>query len=112
KENECFINKVVIIDNNSSDNSLQKIKPDNKLVIIQNHENKGFSKACNQGFQLCTSEYILLLNPDTQLMETTLADCISFMSERYDVDILGCQLLDDNNNVTHSCARFPKPLRY
>lgn len=32
------------------------------------------------------------------------------MKERKEVDILGCQLLDDNGEVSHSCLRFPTPL--
>ena len=34
------------------------------------------------------------------------------MSKHVDVDILGCQLLDDNGDVSYSCARFPTPLHY
>lgn len=111
KNNEKIIGTVFIIDNHSSDASIEKIGNQNKIVIIENNENKGFSKACNQGFKLCTSPYILLLNPDTQLLETTLIDCVSFMSMNHDVDILGCQLLNDDGSVTYSCARFPTPLR-
>ena len=112
KNNEKIIGSVFIIDNNSSDASLQKINPQNKITIIENNENNGFSKACNQGFKLCTSPYILLLNPDTQLLDTTLTNCVSFMNENPDVDILGCQLLDDYGKVTYSCSRFPIPLRF
>jgi GT2 family glycosyltransferase len=112
ENNEKAIEKVFIIDNNSSDASLKKINKNNKIFIIQNKENKGFSKACNQGFKLCTSPYLLLLNPDTQLLNTTLRDCITFMNKHLDVDILGCKLFDDNGVVSHSCARFPTPVRY
>lgn len=112
KKNESLIGTVFIVDNYSSDNSLEKIEKNNKLVIIKNTENKGFSQACNQGFKLCTSPYILLLNPDAQLLETTLSDCISFMNSHYDIDILGCQLLNNDNSVSTSCARFPTPLRF
>jgi N-acetylglucosaminyl-diphospho-decaprenol L-rhamnosyltransferase len=110
--NKIVIGKIFIIDNNSSDDSLKKINQDNKIFIIQNNKNNGFSKACNQGFKLCTSPYLLLLNPDAQLSSTTLIECIAFMDKNLDVDILGCQLLNDNGNVTSSCARFPTPLRY
>ncbi|MEO8111164.1 MAG: glycosyltransferase family 2 protein [Ginsengibacter sp.] len=112
KLNEEVVGKVFIIDNDSSDESLKKINRREKILIVENKQNNGFSKACNQGFKLCTSPYILLLNPDTQLFETTLSQCISFMSSHLDIDILGCQLLNDNGDVSYSCARFPTPLRY
>ncbi len=110
--NEKFIGSVFIIDNNSTDNSLVKIFSSGKIKIIKNTENLGFSKACNQGFKLCTSSYVLLLNPDTQLFASTLSQCVSFMASQQHVDILGCQLLNDEGYVSYSCARFPTPLHF
>lgn len=109
-ENENYLDKVFIIDNNSSDFSLDRISESEKIIIIKNKENRGFSKACNQGFKLCTASYILLLNPDTRLLNTTLLDCVHFMNKKSDVDVLGCQLLDDNGKISHSCSRFPSPI--
>lgn len=112
KANEDLLVGVYIIDNNSTDTSLQALPAHHKLHIIQNTVNAGFSKACNQGFRLSTAPFVLLLNPDTVLMETTLADCISCMQAQKEIDILGCQLLNDEGEITPTCARFPKPIRY
>lgn len=105
--NEKIIANIFIIDNNSSDDSILSLPSHPKILVVKNNINLGFAKACNQGFKLCTSSFILLLNPDAQLFECTLSNCISFMSRFGDVDILGCQLLDDEGNITHSCSRFP-----
>ncbi len=105
--NENVIGTVFIIDNNSSDSSIERIHIYDKIVLISNDENKGFSKACNQGFKLCRSSYVLLLNPDAQLLENTLQECINLMRKRNDIDILGCQLINDEDKVTISCCRFP-----
>lgn len=107
KKNEVFVNKVFIIDNNSTDSSLKNILPHQKIEIIYNKQNVGFARACNQGFKLSTADYVLLLNPDIELFETTISECISFMDLRIDADILGCQLLNDENEITFSCSRFP-----
>jgi N-acetylglucosaminyl-diphospho-decaprenol L-rhamnosyltransferase len=112
ENNVKYIQTIFIIDNNSADYSMENISSHAKIKTIKNEENKGFSKACNQGFKLCNASYILLLNPDAKAHETTLADCISFMDAREEVDILGCRLTDDNGNTTYSCARFPTPLRF
>ncbi len=108
--NKNFINRVYIIDNNSDDLSMQQIQLNDRIGIIRNKENRGFAKACNQGFKLSTAPYILLLNPDTQLLTTTLEDCITFINKADDVDILGCQLLNDNGTVVPSCSKFPTPI--
>jgi N-acetylglucosaminyl-diphospho-decaprenol L-rhamnosyltransferase len=104
-----YINKVIIIDNNSQDSSLQGIVQNDKIVFIKNGENLGFAKACNQAFKISTAPYVLLLNPDAQLLDTTLKDCYVYMEANKSIDILGCQLFDDDNNITASCARFPTP---
>lgn len=106
---EKLVDKIFIIDNNSSDLSAKQIKPNDKIEIIWNKENRGFAKACNQGFKLSKSSDILLLNPDTQLLNSTLSDCVNFMNKESKVDILGCQLLKDNGEISHSCSRFPSP---
>jgi len=108
--NKNYINTIFIIDNNSTDFSLSRIEPDNKIKIIHNKTNVGFSKACNQGFKLSKSPYVLLLNPDTQLLNNTIADCIIFMNQNNETDILGCQLLNDKGEISPSCSRFPSVL--
>jgi GT2 family glycosyltransferase len=112
--NRTYVKNIFIIDNNSKDSSLERIKLHDKIQIIQNKENLGFARASNQGFKLSRAPYILLLNPDTQLLDSTLEDCISFMEKnQYEknqyIDILGCRLLNDKGEVTPSCARFPTP---
>jgi len=106
-KNESLINKVIIIDNNSIDSSLKNIPNHEKIQFIYNKQNFGFAKACNQGFKLSTAPYVLLLNPDVKLFENTISECTSFMNQRKDVDILGCQLLNDKNEIAFSCSRFP-----
>lgn len=108
-ENENLINKILIIDNNSTDSSAHQIKPNDKIEIIRNKENRGFAKACNQGFKLSTAQFVLLLNPDTQLLNTTLKECTVFMNANPEIDILGCRLLDDSGETSPSCSRFPTP---
>ena len=106
-DNKNFINTIFIIDNGSTDASLNKVELNKKIKIIRNKTNMGFSRACNQGFKLSTSSYVLLLNPDTQLLNNTIADCITFMNQNTETDILGCQLLNDKREITPSCSRFP-----
>jgi GT2 family glycosyltransferase len=107
--NGTYVSTIFIIDNNSRDSSLNRISPNTKIKIIRNKENLGFAKASNQGFKISKAPYILLLNPDTKLLDSTLEDCIVFMEKKSDIDILGCQLLYDNGEISHSCSRFPSP---
>ncbi len=103
--------KLIIIDNASTDHSLQRLPKDSRIKLILNTKNLGFAKACNQGFEKCTTEYILLLNPDAALSTGCLQSCISYMNINKETGILGVRLLDEHGNTTPSCARFPTPLR-
>ena len=72
KDNISLIRRVYVIDNNSSDLSISDIPAYEKLEIIRNKSNVGFAKAVNQGFRASTAPYVLLLSPDTQLLNNTL----------------------------------------
>jgi GT2 family glycosyltransferase len=62
--------------------------------MIVNSDNKGFSKANNQAILQSDSDYILLLNPDTVLEETTLIRTLGFMETHPDAGGLGIKMID------------------
>lgn len=107
----CFeLNRVVIVDNASTDGSADGLEQISlPIEIIRNSENRGFAAACNQGETGSGADYVLFLNPDTRLFLESLEKAIEYMeeSEHIDVGILGIQLLDDYGRVSRSCARFP-----
>ena len=72
--------EIIVVDNNSVDGSCQMIHekfPD--VILIENKENVGFSKANNQAIKKAKGKYVLLLNPDTVVQEDTFAACVKFM---------------------------------
>jgi len=107
-----LVSIVIIIDNDSADDSLHLLPINAKIHVVKNTENVGFARACNQGFKLSKSKYILLLNPDAVLLENTIAASFDYMEIHQDIDVLGCQLLNESNQVTPTCARFPKPINF
>jgi len=89
--------EVFVVDNKSSDDSMQMVKkcfP--KTKIIENKENVGFSKANNQAIDISKGEYTLLLNPDTIVEEDTFEKCIEFMDSHPDAGGLGAKMIDGN----------------
>lgn len=61
-------NKVIIIDNASQDETVDVIqKHFPQVQVFQNNLNVGYAKAVNQGFELCNTEYVLLVNPDIRI---------------------------------------------
>ncbi len=57
---------LIVVDNASSDGSLELLESyTDQILLIENDENFGFSKAVNQGIKASNSKYVLLLNNDT-----------------------------------------------
>jgi GT2 family glycosyltransferase len=104
------IGKVIVVDNASSDHSLDGIgllPP--PVLILRNTSNRGFAAACNQGAKAGTAPLILFLNPDTRLNPDSISVPVRFLSrpEQDQVGICGVQLLDRTGCVSRTCMRFP-----
>lgn len=100
--------QVIIVDNNSTDNSLSIIKENENIHIIRNKKNIGFGAACNIGFKQSNAKYKLLLNPDTKLFSDTIKNSIEFMDKNSQISVLGVKHIGFNGNTAISCSRFPK----
>lgn len=106
------LGQVVIVDNGSTDGSLDRLASTTLLLkIIRNTKNNGFAAGCNQGAQSSRADYLLFLNPDTRLFADSLSLPVAFMeaAQNQSVGICGIQLIDEHEEVSHSCARFPTP---
>lgn len=104
------LQRVVVVDNASSDGSADDIKVSGvPLVIIRNTRNVGFAAGCNIGAKGSSAEYLLFLNPDTRLQAESLCDLIGFLQEPRNSGIgaAGIQLVDSKGDVSRSCARDP-----
>lgn len=104
--------EVIVVDNNSSDNSVGYLQPRFPgVVFISNNENFGFAKACNQGLTKATGRYILFLNPDTIVPEDCFRQCISFLAGNEKAGALGVRMVDGGGHFLKESRRsFPSPL--
>ena len=98
--------EVFVVDNASSDLSLNCLKKFPEMNLIKNTENKGFAQANNQAIKKSKGNYILLLNPDTILLKNSIQKMISYMSKNEDIGVLGCKLLNPDGSVQPSCHAF------
>lgn len=106
--------EVIIVDNNSQDDSKQKILQQFENVIwIQNSYNAGFGRANNVGVKQAKGEYILLLNSDILLLENQkLEDCIQLFENNPDIGVVGCELLNEDGSVQKSTYYDVATIRY
>ncbi|HLK97662.1 MAG TPA: glycosyltransferase family 2 protein, partial [Hymenobacter sp.] len=103
--------EVFVVDNNSVDGSVAMVKARfPEVILIENKDNPGFSKANNQALRLATGEYQLLLNPDTVVEEDTFRICCEFMDEHPNAGGLGVKMLDGQGKFLPESKRgLPTP---
>ena len=103
--------EVLVVDNNSSDGSVDYLRPKfPEVVFIENKDNPGFAKANNQAISQCTGEYVLVLNPDTIIGEEALRTLSFFMDEHPEAGGIGVKMLDGHGAfLLESKRSFPSP---
>lgn len=108
-----LIDKIVVVDNASSDKSIDILNNFSNINLIRSEQNLGFAKACNVGAACGVAPYLLFFNPDARLMPGTLDYVIDFMDDSRNsaVGICGVRLIADDGSTQRTCARFPTPSR-
>jgi GT2 family glycosyltransferase len=87
--------ETILVDNGSTDGSLQLVKLDYPWVtIIPLPENVGFSAAVNRGIQACRSRFVALLDNDTQLDPDWLDILVDALQTHHDAGFVGCKMLN------------------
>jgi len=107
--------EIIIIDNDSKDDSLKKIKEFKssleignwKLEIIANKFNRGFGKANNQGLKIAKGNYILLLNSDTLILHSAISQSLNWLCSHPEVSVCTAQLLNKDKTIQASGGFFP-----
>lgn len=87
--------EIIVVDNDSKDNSCALISKNfPKVRLLANKINVGFSTANNQGVAVANGTYVLILNPDTVVGESTFKDLFKFSKKKSKLGAVGVQLID------------------
>jgi GT2 family glycosyltransferase len=103
---------VWVIDNASTGDDADRIQATFPQVnLIRNPDNRGFSKANNQGINEAVEKgyrYIHLINSDAYIHSPDMFDkIVEFGDNRQDVGIFGTKVLNPDGTLQFSCRRFP-----
>ena len=100
--------EVILVDNASTDGSIELFEKDERILFIESGKNLGFGKANNLGYQYAKGKYLFLLNSDTLLLNNAIQAFYLQMEQRdASVACMGCLLIDAKQKPTHSYGRFP-----
>jgi GT2 family glycosyltransferase len=102
--------EIWVVDNASSDSSLEFLNEISDIKLIANRDNLGFSKANNQAIRKANGRYVLLLNPDTLVPADAFRKCLDFTDVNPNIGALGVRMIDGRGDYLPESKRgFPSP---
>lgn len=108
-DGNCEIWETIVVDNASTDRTVDVVQKFEGVKLISNRENVGFAAAVNRGVEEANGEWLFLLNPDCVLDEKAFIALLNFVQNCDEkVAVIGMQLLNPDGKLQPSGRRFPK----
>lgn len=92
----CY--EIIVVDNNSTDKTVEWLKEQEDLKVIYNDENKGFPAGCNQGIKISKGDNIILLNNDTIVTPNWLNNLQKALYSSDEIGVVGA--------ITNRCSNY------
>lgn len=97
------LDQVIIVDNNSSDNTVSIIESQYpSIILIASKTNDGYGLGNNKGISLAlehNAEYIFIINPDVVLSKTIYKDLCKIFDTDRSIGIVGSTIIDEKGMI-------------
>jgi O-antigen biosynthesis protein len=85
--------EVIVVDDNSSDETQEYLSYSSNIQLIVNEENLGFIRSCNRGAASAKGELLCFLNNDTQVLPGWLENLVDVITTDNEVGAVGSKLI-------------------
>jgi|APSaa5957512535_1039671.scaffolds.fasta_scaffold15384_2 GT2 family glycosyltransferase len=101
--------EVIIVDNGSTDGTIKYLKKINRITLIENDKNLGYSRAVNMGIWAAQLDAdIILLNNDVELIEVDWLERLANAAyTKNELGIVGVKIIQDNGTLQHCGVYLP-----
>jgi len=107
KSCEGYKYEIIIVDNNSSDNTCNKIRNEfPSAIILAQNTNHGFGQGNNIGIKKAQGKKVLLLNPDTVVNKQAITKLFNFLDDNSRVVAVGPEQLNEYGEIIFNLSRF------
>ena len=97
--------EVIVVDNASGDGSVAELRSRfSAVTIVENSVNCYYTAANNQGFALARGKFVLVLNPDAEILPGTLPTLLGALDDRPDVGLASCRMLWPDGRIQRNCC--------
>ena len=100
--------EVFVIDNASRDGSTEMVEKEfPQTRLTRNKENFGFARGNNQGFLQAKGKYVLILNPDTEVVNNALLDMVKYLESNEEAGAVSGRFIYPDGTFQRYYHRFP-----
>ncbi|MBV33356.1 MAG: glycosyl transferase family 2 [Porticoccaceae bacterium] len=104
KETKKFSYEIIVLDNNSTDGSAEAIKEKfENVTLFDRNENLGFAGGNNEAARHATSKRLLILNPDTIILNGAIDNLLQYADKNPDARLWGGRAIFEDGSTNASC---------
>ncbi len=98
------LNYIIVVDNNSKDDSYEKLKKleNNKIIILKSDKNGGYGYGNNIGIKYAVKKYgkcnVIISNPDIEVSDDTIKNMSKYLNDNSNVAIVS-PVINENGNL-------------
>lgn len=103
-----------VYDNASTDGSVDFLRVQSNVALIEDASNIGFGSACNRASESGSGEYILFLNPDARLYADSVRASVEFMEnpDNRIYAVIGVRLIGMTGQTQRNTVALPTPFSF
>jgi N-acetylglucosaminyl-diphospho-decaprenol L-rhamnosyltransferase len=100
--------EVIVVDSYSTDDTVGVVRARYPWVkLLPQTSNIGFTRGNNVGLRAAQGRHLFLLNPDTEVVGSALAQMVSYLDDNPTVGVVGPHTLNPDGTTHSTCRRFP-----
>jgi GT2 family glycosyltransferase len=100
--------EVIVVDSYSSDGTVEMVRERYQWVkFLPQSTNIGFTRGNNLGLSAAQGRYLMLLNPDTEVVGDALSRMVRYLDDHPDVGVVGPRTLNSDGSTQSTRRRFP-----
>lgn len=103
--------ELIVVDNASTDGTRELVEAEFPEARVVSSPNRGFAYGNNRGLEHASARYILLLNPDTEILDGTFQELIATLDARPEIGLVGVRQIDSDGALLPTIRRFPSVAR-